>query len=193
LRLFKHSKPIRRQEDNKDSLASLISIERIVIGIINQARQVNREQPGNLATLRTLTRVIVLEQIHQAPLELPERVRQERQVLAERIHQEQQGPLEQADQEATEPLEQLIVHLRTRPHMIAQELLVTRAAVPLAHHQPVEELDLRMEMEVVAPAMLRVLPLQVQQEHGKQKEKRIILLHRAHETRMTNKLSKLVR
>jgi hypothetical protein len=146
---------------------------------------------GSPVTHRILTRIIVQEQIHPARLELPEPIRQELQVPVEQIHQEQRVLPERVDQEATEPREQRIAHFRTRLHMIAPELLVTRAAVPLALHQQVEELDPPMEMEAVVLAMFRVLPRQAQQEQVKQKEKKIILLHLAHETRTINKVEQI--
>jgi hypothetical protein len=133
--------------------------------MVSQEHRVNREQQGNLEIHRTQTHAIVPERIHQVRRELPEQV--------------EQGRMEQQ--------EQLIVHARIHPRMTVLEFLAIQAAVPRAHRLREELQGRPTEIEAVVPVIQQQEPPAL----GKQKEKRIIHLHQARETRTINKVEQI--
>jgi hypothetical protein len=135
--------------------------------MVSLERRVNRKQRGNLEIHRIQTHAIVPEQIHQV-----------QQVLLEQV---EQGRMEQQ--------EQLIAHARIHPRMTALEFQAIPAAVPRAHRLRAELQGRPTEIEAVVPVIQQQEPPAL----GKQKEKRIIHLHQARETRTINKVEQMVR
>jgi hypothetical protein len=136
-----------------------------MIGIINPAHRVNREQQGSREIHRILIHAIARERIHQV-----------RQVL-----------LEQAEQGRMEERERMIDHTKIHPRMTALEFLATRAAAQLSHHLRVELQGLLTEAEAVVQALQPQAPPAL----DKRKEKRIIHLHQAHETKTISKVEQI--